>query len=149
MTFRQPLVRLSALALVFLLVGGCGPARPKTAAVKGTVTYKSEPVEGAAVMFQREGARPATGQTGDDGTFTLTTFDPNDGAVPGDYTVTITKVESIAMTTDGDAGREPPKSSSGPPKSLIPQKYADPKTSGLQETVASPGPNEFEFELVD
>lgn len=148
MTCRQSIVRLSAAALLLAVACGCGSNRPKAVPAKGTVTYKNEPVEGAAVMFQRERARPATGQTDADGNFTLTTFEPNDGAIPGDYVVTITKFESLPEST-GDAGREPPKPAAGPPKSLIPQKYGDPKASGLKETVAAPGPNEFTFELKD
>jgi hypothetical protein len=129
------------------LVSGCGPSRPATVPVKGTVTYNGEPVEGAAVVFFGTG-RQATGETNSEGIFSLQTYEPNDGAIPGEYTVTIAKVES-APESSGDPGREPPKVSATPPKSLIPKKYADPKDSELKETVTPGAPNEFTFELKD
>lgn len=135
-------------------LASCGSDRPATVEVKGKVTYKNQPVEGAAVMFQSTTGKPATGETDAEGNFTLRTFGANDGAVPGDYVVTITKVESVPPGQPGsdpgrDAGREPPTSTRTPPKSLIPLKYNDTKTSGLKQTVTEDGPNEFAFELTD
>src|SRR6478672_6692857 len=72
-----------------------------TATVVGTVLYKNQPVEGATVNFlpkgETPGAKPAHGRTDSGGHFTLTTyFDPTDqpvGALPGEYSVTITKID--------------------------------------------------------
>ncbi len=126
---------------------GCGSGRPQTVEVKGTVTYKGEPLPEASIMFFGDkGSPPATGQTDADGAFRLTTFEPNDGAIPGEYTVTIAKLESAEPATD-DSGKAMPKESSQRPKSLIPQKYGDPKESELKETVTPGVPNEFAFEL--
>lgn len=148
MMFRNRALGVSLAALVAVGVCGCGDQRPKTVAVKGSVVYNNSPVEGAAVMFQRDGARPATGQTDEEGNFTLTTFGENDGAIPGEYVVTITKMESAPEPT-GEVGREPPKAAASKPKSLLPVKYSEPKSSDLKETVSAPGPNEFTFELKD
>lgn len=144
-----PSTHLMLLVLaVPIVVTGCGSGRPQTVAVTGTVTYKGDPVENAAVVFFKDkGAPPATGQTDASGVFTLTTFEPNDGAVPGEYVVTVAKVES-APEVEGD-GRIPPPQSDKPPKSLIPVKYSEPNASDLKETVSAPGPNEITLELTD
>lgn len=134
----------SCLCLLFAGIIGCGSQRPATVQVKGTVTFKSEPVEGAAILFTRENGPPATGETDAEGVFTLTTFEPRDGAVPAEYSVAITKMES-ASPLEGDS-RIPVKSDK-PPRSLLPRKYSDPRTSDLKETVTPGAPNEFAFEL--
>lgn len=142
--FRLLIIGLSLAGLC-----GCGSGRPKTVAVKGTVTYNGDPVEGASVVFFKdEGAPPATGQTDASGGFVLTTFDHHDGAVPGDYVVTVAKMESAPDRTDD--GRIPVAAPAvAKPKSLIPIKYSEPKASGLSETVSASGPNEFQFDLTD
>lgn len=138
---------ISSTAISALSLTGCGAGQLKTVPVTGTVTYKGDPLEGAAVVFFKEKAPPATGQTDASGTFTLTTFEPNDGAVPGDYVVTVAKMESAPEVTDD--GRIPRPASDKPPKSLVPIKYSEPKSTDLKETVASTGPNEFTFDLKD
>jgi hypothetical protein len=87
-----------------LLVGlGCGGAgRPVK--VEGLVTLDGQPVGGATVIFNplaRDG-RQASGVTGEDGRFRLTTYRVDDGALPGEYKVTIQK-----PTTTSAAGVEP------------------------------------------
>ncbi len=142
---------LTGSTLTLLIVTqlmGCGDGQPATAPVTGVVNYQGTPVDGASVTFTPANGRPATGQTNANGEFTLTTFKPNDGAIVDDHVVTIAKVESAPPST-GEIGREPPKTTTAPPKSLIPKKYADPNTSNLKETVSSPGPNEFTFDLSD
>lgn len=70
-----------ATALPVLLCG-CGPSRPTTVPVSGTVLLDGEPVESAAVIFSSvEGGRPATGITDAQGRFRLRTFDGNDGVL--------------------------------------------------------------------
>src|SRR5688500_11876299 len=85
-----------ATALVLSCSSGHG-----TASVSGTVLYKGQPVEGATVIFHPQGAaataRPAQGKSESGGHFTLTTyFGPSDqpaGALPGDYKVTVSKID--------------------------------------------------------
>jgi hypothetical protein len=140
--------RVAGIVLLACLSSGCGSGRPATVPVKGTVTYQGEPVEGAAVVFFGAG-RQATAETDAEGVFSLMTFEPNDGAIPGEYTITIAKMESAATPSEGDPGREPPKTSTTKPKSLIPTKYGNPQESSLKETVTAGAPNEFTFELTD
>jgi hypothetical protein len=82
------------LALVGLVLIGCGG---RTKPVRGVVTLDGTPVAGATVLFMpdgQDGGRPASGFTSSDGTFQLTTFKPDDGALPGKYRVLIQKTEA-------------------------------------------------------
>jgi hypothetical protein len=80
---------------ILLILTGCGG--PKPVKVEGIVTLDGQPVENAAVVFQPgEGdRRAATGTTGGDGVFHLTTFSPDDGALPGDYKVLVTRSRPV------------------------------------------------------
>src|SRR5712691_12255852 len=80
---------VGALAAAFLLSGlGCSGRLVK---VRGMVKLDGQPVEGAVVVFENDGqgGRPAVGQTDKDGVFYLGTFKSEDGALRGDYKVTI------------------------------------------------------------
>lgn len=161
-------VVLLPLAAGSLLLAGCGKKKntkqPDTAKVTGTVTYKGEPVEGATVTFlpaeskdmmSKGKGNAAYAITNKDGKFTLKTFSPDDGAVPGKYIVTVTKfekkpVESVPDTDSADykppgENDAPPK----PPKNELPAKYADIKTSDLNAEVHADTENQFDFNLKD
>ncbi len=142
--------RLCSLVLVALVAVGCGGGasdKPKVAAVSGTVTYKGQPVEGADVSFWKEGApRAATGKTDAKGNFQLTTFDPNDGAIIGNHTVTVVKVAAAATMNAADMASGTTKAPEV--KDPLPAKYADAKTSPLKSEVKA-GPNSPKLELVD
>ncbi len=130
---RQRVCRLltPAICLLAALVG-CGPSRPKTVQVTGTVTLDGTAVEGATVMFMPEGGgRPATGITDKDGKFTLKTFEAGDGALVGKHLVSITKKEVSGFMADesGLSGGVAPGGVQE--KWIVPPKYADPKTSDL------------------
>ncbi|MCR4411810.1 MAG: hypothetical protein NUV77_05210 [Thermoguttaceae bacterium] len=139
------------LALVACVaLGGCGPSTPATVPVSGTVTLDGQPLEGAAVSFVPIGqGRPATGQTDSSGKFTLTSFQPGDGAPAGKYKVGVSKLDKPADAKGGPAAAGaapegtrlsgPPvaKGPEAPPKSLVPPKYVNPDTSGLTVEVKS------------
>jgi hypothetical protein len=93
MGMRTRGVHLVALLGVVLI--GCGGSG--IAPVRGVVTLEGAPVAGATVLFMPDGpggGRPASGFTASDGTFRLTTYKPDDGALPGDYRVLIQKTEA-------------------------------------------------------
>ena len=177
MMVRNP---ISLALLTPLIVGlGCskGPTAPTTVPVSGTIKYNGQPVAQATVTFQQKIAEverrqhPAHGTTDDQGHYTLTTFvNPKDfkGAVPGDYAVTISKMESAAVkewdareaykqleakqpkegTANAAQGMKAVQQASQP-KSAIPTKYNDPKTSDLSATVKPSGEQTFDFDLTD
>jgi hypothetical protein len=82
--------RLGLLLPVFLLtVAGCG-GQGKPVKFQGVVTLDGKPLPGATVTFAPlEGGRPAMGRTDTDGSFRLTTFRSDDGALPGEYKVLV------------------------------------------------------------
>ena len=143
--------------LIFALVPlvGCGDGRLQTIRVTGTVTFQGEPLAEAMVAFspavEGEG-HPAVGTTDANGRFTLQTQMGAAGAgtTPGDYVVTITKWEVVAVAarvdedTRGAADTAPPPS----PRSLIPERFASPLTSGLTATVSREN-TVFNFDLTD
>lgn len=163
--FRSLIVGSLALALFV----GCGESNPPTEKVTGTVTLDGTPVEGATVTFVPDdpAIRPATGKTGADGTYTLTSFVAGDGAMAGSYKIKVTKFPSSAAPepaptapakdmsiedqyaafeqgyTADDAG---PKGKVGPEKNMLPAKYENAATSGLTATVGA-GENNVPIEL--
>lgn len=132
--------------------GDSGPKRPKTYPVKGTVTYNGEPVVDANLNFQLAvGSGNAFAKTDSEGKYELMTFEHGDGAVPGDYRVSITKYELPAPpparpSTAGYA--PPPRRAASFSKNLLPRKYSNAVYSGLTVTVVK-GRNTLDFELVD
>jgi hypothetical protein len=98
-------VWVPGVVVAALAVGaaGCGSGN-KTVPVKGTVTLDGKPISLALVMFVpgKEGGMMAQGVTDKNGEFELTTYKPNDGALPGDYQVTVTKVEEAPTVNVSD-----------------------------------------------
>lgn len=149
-----------ALSLLTLLSLGCGgSAHPDMVPVSGTVSYQGQPLAGAQVVFHNDKApRAASGQTDAQGNFTLTTFEPGDGAIVGEYRVSVAKIQGAAELSSASAADPSAAYSqgmmaaaSGDMSSLqkheLPTKFANPQTSGLTATVSKDGPNKFPFEL--
>ncbi|HMO85142.1 MAG TPA: hypothetical protein PKC18_09510 [Lacipirellulaceae bacterium] len=118
-------------SLVALL--GCGDSG-KYVPVSGTVSY----VDGSAIELEMgsvtftpvDGAgRAATGTLNPDGTFRLTTEQPNDGAAPGEYKVTIQAVSDYREQT-----------------AVVAAQYGDPATTPLTATVDS-SHRKFDFKV--
>jgi len=94
-----------------LVWAGCGdPGAGATAKVEGTVTLDGAPVPNAQVGFNpapgsKTGGRPAIGTADSSGKFKLSSFKPNDGAMPGNYLVTVSgegvpQKYQVGATTD-------------------------------------------------
>ncbi len=162
--------RVTCIVLILGLTVGCGSAhdgRPKVVPARGQVLYNGQTVAGAVVTFSPQPASPAkepskssqiaaaVGTTDEQGRFTLMTFKPRDGAVPGTYRVLITKLQKTAEVPPLQQLFDNPKladdfrKSGGGYRSLLPKKYSAPDTSGLTATVTEAGKNDFRFELKD
>ena len=159
---------MQIIVISFLLAGivlftGCNKARiPGLAKCEGTVTWKGDPVEGARVAFIPKSApngRGAFGVTDATGTFKATTLDTNDGIMPGEYFVTVTKriasrggAAPAAMENAPDTPREGRNAAPGVEQFtetyFIPRIYANKETSGLTAVISSKGEKNLTFELV-
>lgn len=170
------LTRFMALMGLLALVG-CGSDphvanRPDVVPVTGVVTLDGAPVEGATVTFvntagmapgEQVTGRSSVGRTDESGRFELTTFESGDGAVPGGYTVTVTKYEVQATggggtTTDvseeggsleGESYTAPDEESADADTAtnLLPEKYDSAKSSNLSVTVKADGENDIPISL--
>jgi hypothetical protein len=136
--------------LALTCISGCRDGVPRSThevtPAGGVVTYQGQPAAGASVAFEPIGeATPgAYGHTDARGRFRLQTFGRDDGAIPGEYAVTIRKIEASPLPPDYDPDNPPPVE---PAKDLLPEMYGNPATSGLSATVTAQGPNVFTFAL--
>lgn len=143
---NRPFAIVACLVLnVCLLAAGCSN-RPATARVDVTITYNGQPVSDMLVTFNSEGSRPAVGRTDAQGKVTgLTTFKPNDGVVPGEYILTLSKPSQVTESIEsGDAYAETGSQNLG-----FPAKYMSTQMSDMKLTVERGKPNQATFELKD
>ena len=113
----------AVLSAAITWTGGCGGSdRPKTIPISGSVTINGQaPGESGRLHFQptqpAEGyaKRPASGAYTPDGKYRVMSWEPDDGLVPGHYTVSL-------MPGDMNATK-------------VPQKYQQGSTSGLEVDV--------------
>jgi hypothetical protein len=102
--------------------------------ISGKVIYNGQPLSFGSVTFQPTSGQPAWGEIQSDGTFVLSTYGPNDGAVVGTHKIKVACYESQRPTATPKAGEQ----TLG--RSLIPQNYTLFDQSGLTAEV-QPGEN--------
>lgn len=115
---NQPLPRVFGLLLVVLSLQLVGCGGGNLAQVTGKVTANGQPVTEGTLLFspiagstEGEGAIPATAEIQSDGTFTVSTEKPGDGAAVGKHRISYTPPIPEAPDWDG-YGKKPevPKS---------------------------------------
>ena len=129
------LISLAAVCMLTVLNGCRGEQPPKCYPVRGQVKFNNQPAAEAQVVFHPVSTgvdmpRPIA-VCDSEGKFELNTFGGKDGAVPGEYRIT------VELRAPQDVGGELVRQ--GP--NLMPPRYADPQSSGLTFTV-QPAPNE-------
>jgi hypothetical protein len=134
--------RLSLVAMGLLTLGGCGGGSVPTYGAGGKVVFPNgEPLGGGKVEFRPVAApQPvvARGEIQPDGSFRLSTFRPNDGAVEGEHVVLV--VPPLPESRPG----EPPRRAS----LLIDSRLTQFDTSGLKFTVTrDPAKNQFTIQV--
>ncbi len=149
---------ICSVGLALILIAGCGSGaidknianRPKTFPTSGSVKLNGQPVAGATVVFAPDpGGTPksvaALALTDSSGNFALQAYPPLPGAVPGKYKVTITKMEPPPSAPTGPDAHDAPLPP--PPKSLIPEKFANVETSELVADIPDGGRDDLHFDL--
>lgn len=141
---------LGIVVLVALAGAGCqrGPVRPERAVVSGkVVTKQGKPCDGALVVLHPKApgrgsdAKPVA-RAAEDGSLSFTTFEAGDGAVPGDYGVTVVwpaKAKEAAMSISGEGGGATGDQLSG--------RYGNPAATLLSVTVPPSGVTEWVIEV--
>jgi len=125
---------------VALTIAGCH-RRPQVVPAGGKVLYNGQPLKFGSVTFQPRNGQPARGEIQSDGTFSLSTFRPGDGAVVGLHQVRIACYESQRPSAKPTGGEQ----SLG--NSLIPLKYTFFDQSGLTADVQTASNEPFVFDL--
>jgi hypothetical protein len=146
-TPSQWIAAVVALPILALLLGCDEASRLTTIPVSGKVTYHGQPVSQGTVTFQpvklSEGLprRPAMGTLQSDGTYQLSSFQHNDGVIPGEYQVIVISI------TSGPTPEQP----NVPEVWAIPKKYGNPVQTDLKATVPAEakGTLQLDFALQD
>jgi len=127
-----------SVALVSLVMSGCGGDGPELTSVKGEVTLDGSPLEGAVVTFNptAEGGSPSSGTTDAGGAYELMFTYDKKGAMPGDHSVRISKMAPSTGEGEGEIEGEDVES--------LPARYNTETT--LTATVESGG-NSIDFAL--
>jgi hypothetical protein len=127
--------------------------------VEGVLTLDGKPFSGATVTFAPvEGSgRSASGLSEEDGSFRLTTFKPDDGALPGEYKITVSYIELDKSAAHGDPttmddkakmamfmrlspdGRAKEKQREQKARKVVPEVYTDSSRTPLKCTVPVDG----------
>ena len=125
------------------MIGCAQQAGPETFPASGTILMDGNPVPEATVVFNPkdsdgQSVLASQAETDENGRFELRTYlgedDYKAGIQPGDYIVTVTKLEVV-------------QDMRSKPKHLLPAKYSATKTSDLSVVVSSDGDNDFELTL--
>lgn len=115
------------LAMVLFSCIGCGEEGPRLIEVEGVVTYQGSPVTQGTIHFgpapESTAKRPAVGNLGSDGRYTLRSLPNREGIEPGEYVVTVQSYTGSHL--DGSV------------EYLVPEIYTSVETSGLTATVGT------------
>lgn len=143
---------LVCAALGTLTLVGCGPSGPETCPVSGKVTVDGQAVKNCTITFQPVDSanQVASGQIGDDGTYTLFTgVTGTPGAMTGTYKVVLTP--QMAAVREGEdpaymsSGGDPTKAPAGQ-SDVVPQEYTNATTTPKEVEVTS-GSNTINIEI--
>lgn len=130
---------VTMLLAVFLLPTGCGktPQGPKRVPLAGVVTLDGQPLEGADITFFND--KDDVGMmTGAEGKYNIPI-----GAIPGQYKVTVSKLEGLEDVPEGVAVA--PSADVNP--ELLPPQYSNRSLTKLTFTVPEEGTETANFDL--
>ncbi len=125
--FRASIPCLSFFVALLAFAGCAKDDKVKLYPVKGKVIVDGKPVEGALLTMYAKSSEPklqqaVTATTKSDGSYAVGTYEPEDGAPAGEYTVTIFHFPPDAQAIMMRTGVVP---------NLLPAQYSDPMKSSL------------------
>jgi len=148
----------TATAVVVMGCSGDNSGLASRYRVSGTVNYKGSPLPKGSITFEPTNPPMPVGRiasgTIENGSYTLTTSEPNDGALPGDYKVIIISSgvdmtdlakKSGGLVHQGDADFQKVVQNA---KALVPAKYSKGESTPLKATVKAQS-NTWNFDLTD
>jgi hypothetical protein len=148
---QRPIIGRSAMKIVctavmgalLMATAGCSKSqdanRVPVFPTNGTVKLEGKSPKGAWIVLHPKGAGSRStessaikphGKVGSDGTFELTSYETNDGAPAGEYTVTLELRKALKY----------PNGNAGPGPNLVPKQYTRSDTSPLLVQI-KPGEN--------
>jgi hypothetical protein len=140
--------------LVFAVwaISGCGgDDLARRYPVSGRVTRQGQPLTKGTINFlplDASKGRTATAEIQPDGSYSLMTKDPGDGAIAGEYRVTVNVMDVDDSKLERMPGGMPRLDQPGKVqvKSMVPSKFSDPSQTELKATVETHS-NTCDFDL--
>ncbi|MDR0870559.1 MAG: hypothetical protein LBN39_07170 [Planctomycetaceae bacterium] len=144
--------------MVIVLLNGCRHGDPRSrdlVPAAGSVEYQGKPVEEATVVFfnKDDPAKPGgSAVTTSDGKFKISLYGDGDGTYPGNYVVSVSKIEVKSKLTDEqilDYERNNKDIPENNTKTifLLPEKYASKVTTDINLTIPPKGDKNIKIEL--
>lgn len=124
-------MRKLLVAFLILIAAGCRNDSG-TVPVAGVLKLDGQPLKEASIQFVPQGSgRDATATTDANGKFTMSTYEPRDGAIPGSYKVVITPFVAAEASPTGASSEDAMTAASAaaakqkrkPTDTQIPQSY--------------------------
>lgn len=158
---KSRLIGIVASVAATMVIFGCSddsglPTRYK---VSGKVTHNGEPVPKATIVFEPVNPPLPEGRVAngliENGSYTLTTATPDDGALPGEYKVMVlaTTIDTTELAKEHGGllhqGDNAHQKAAKAAKNPLPEKYAQTSNTPLKATVDAKNSNYFEFDLKD
>ncbi len=153
-------MRSFIFSLIAATIVGCGDGYPARVPVSGAVTFQGKPLSGANITFLATASdgKSASGKTDENGKYQLSSYSTNDGAVAGDYIVTVAVLDMITADLDvantedlgADYSAMMNAAASNSPRTQpggVPAKYADASKTDLKQSVTLGLPNVIDLNL--
>jgi hypothetical protein len=133
---RFPRRLLGLVAVAVVAVAGCSDKGVKKVTVRGTISYKGQPLQSGILKFVGPAGSYSAAVIQPDGTFIIT------DVVPGEVKVGVMEAPQGSGSSSGERASSGPKSS----PVALPEKYREPETSGVKYTI-TPETKELAIEI--
>ncbi len=127
------------LLVLAVIASAIGCDSSNLVVVTGKVTYENKPVASGTISFVSADNASAYGDLQPDGSYSLKTDKPGDGAAPGTYKVIVVAMQDQAGLL--------PELKSPTPAPTVPFKYTSLATTDLTAKVEKGKPNVIDFNL--